>query len=122
MHKFWLIIEKVQDGSIEIVWLIPSSVVEQLRTDLMIPEVGDEVMKRMKQYRVVEILIDGEVVFSTTSAKNNDGDKVWCCGMLGLLLHAVTLQMREESEDSLSSCTSCPCGKFLTKSNNTDLV
>ena len=74
LHDFLtLIFSNVQSGSIEIVWLISSSVVKQLCADLKNPEVGNEVMK---QYAVTEILIDGEVVFSTVSAKDDDGDKV----------------------------------------------
>ena len=75
LNQVVLILRSVHSGSVTVVWLIPSHVVEHLCAEMKNPEVGYKVLM---QYSVLEILINGVAVFVCTSGKEeeDEGKKV----------------------------------------------
>ena len=69
LHQFSTIIEGFEEGSVKIVWHISSHVVEHICANLRNPKGIDMILK---QYSVMEILINGEVKFSVSSAKDDE--------------------------------------------------
>ena len=108
MHKFLMMFERSQKGSIAIVWQISSSVVKYLRDDIKNSQISYEFLKL---YELMEIMIDGEVVFSVVSTKDDDEDKVGCNDVLDISSDTVILQSEKE-ESGFSAYTSS--GKILT--------
>ena len=64
LHQVVLIFRSVHPGSVTVVWLIPSYVVEHLCAEMKYPEVGYKVLM---QYSVLQVLIDEMRVFKVRS-------------------------------------------------------
>ena len=69
LHQMVLIFRSVHPGSVAVVWLIPSHVVEHLCAELKNPEMGYKVLT---QYSVLEVLIDEVRVFVYASGKEEE--------------------------------------------------
>ena len=69
LHQVVLIFKSVDSGSVTVVWLIPSHVVEYLCAEMKNPEVGYKVLT---QSSVLEVLIKGERVFACASGKDEE--------------------------------------------------
>ena len=72
LHQVVLIFRSVHSGSVAVVWLIPSHVVEHLCAEMKNPEVGYKVLT---QYSVLEVLIDEVRVFVYTSVKDEEDEE-----------------------------------------------
>ena len=72
LHQVVLIFKSAYFGSVAVVWLIPSHVVEHLCAEMKNPEVGYKVLT---QYSVLEVLIDEVRVFVCTSGKDEEDEE-----------------------------------------------
>ena len=76
LHQVVLIFKSAYFGSVAVVWLIPSHVVEHLCEEMKNPEVGYTVLT---QYSVLEVLIDEVRVFVYASGKEEEKvESYWC--------------------------------------------
>ena len=73
LHQMVLIFRSMLSGSVVVVWLIPSHVVEHLCAEMENPEVDYKVLTK---YSVLEVLINGIKVFVSMSGKAEE--KVGC--------------------------------------------
>ena len=72
LHQVVLIFRSVRPGSVTVVWLIPSHVVQHLCAEIKNPEVGCELLM---QYSVLKILVNRVGVFVCTTGKEKEDDE-----------------------------------------------